>query len=135
MVHELSLLCAGLLSESRTSFKGKKTSEPGQRGLAWRSPRPQPRGAADSAGVSVSGSQEAGVDAVREHEARPTCGYSGVKQSHIGDATAQNDGVRIQHIDDGGECACQAIHIAVEGSLRYRIAALGQRSNLNCGDF
>ena len=61
---------------------------------------PQPRRAADAAGISVGRLHEFCIDAVAEHERLPDRGDSGVEAIDVRQPAAEHDDIGIEQVDD-----------------------------------
>ena len=94
----------------------------------------QPGRAAYAARVAVQRAHESRVDAVREDVSRPPVRHRVGQRVDVRDAAAEHDDVRIEHVDDAGECARQAIDVAIDAGDRARVTRARVRGDLDGGE-
>ena len=66
--------------------------------------------------------QEAGDDAVREDVRGALCRQMTVESLQVGQATAKDDDIRIEQVDDAGQGTAEARLVALQGGFAVGIA-------------
>src|SRR5439155_7277140 len=94
--------------------------------------RPQPRGTAHAACVTVDVLQQTRVDAVGKRPRAPQLRYVDVKRFDIGQAAAEHDRVRVENIHHMRQRAGEPLFVAPEGRSARRAATSGALDDFVC---
>src|SRR5438445_7725021 len=95
---------------------------------------PQPCGAASSRGVAVHGRDEPRADLVGEYPLVPERGDAFIEPRNPGQSATQHDHAGIEHVDDRGERAREALAVALDRGRTGRIPGGGAPRDLFGGE-